>query len=69
MPDFKLNIKKEHENFSVGELINKYFKISSRMLTKLKNNDGIKLNGQHITVRGRVKEGDVLALIMPQEKS
>ena len=69
MPDFKLNIKKEHENFSVGELINKYFRISSRMLTKLKNNDGIKLNGQHITVRGRVKEGDVLALIMPQEKS
>lgn len=69
MPDFKLNIKKEHEEFSVGELINKHFKISSRMLTKLKNNDGIKLNGQHITVRGRVKEGDVLALIMPEEKS
>lgn len=69
MPDFKLNIKKEHEAYSVGELINKYFKISSRMLTKLKNNDGIKLNGQHITVRGRVEEGDVLALIMPEEKS
>ncbi len=69
MPDFKLNIKKEHEAYSVGELISKYFKISSRMLTKLKNNDGIKLNGQHITVRGRVEEGDVLALIMPEEKS
>jgi hypothetical protein len=42
MPDFQLNIKKEHEAYSVGELIAKNFKISCRMLTKLKNNDGIK---------------------------
>ena len=69
MADFKLNIKKEHENFSIGELINKHFKISARMLTKLKNNDGIKLNGEHITVRGRVKEGDILSLIFPKEQS
>ena len=69
MPDFQLNIKKEHEAYSVGELIAKNFKISSRMLTKLKNNDGIKLNGEHITVRGRVKEGDVLSLIFPKEQS
>ena len=62
MPDFQLNIKKEHEAYSVGELIAKNFKISSRMLTKLKHNDGIKLNGEHITVRGRVKEGDVLEI-------
>ena len=69
MPDFQLNIQKEHEEYSVGELIAKNFKISSRMLTKLKNNDGIKLNGEHITVRGRVKEGDVLSLVFPREKS
>lgn len=69
MPDFKLVIRKEHEAFTVGELISKYFKISSRMLTKLKNNDGIKLNGNHITVRGKVKEGDILSLTEPEEKS
>lgn len=69
MPDFELKIKKEHEEYSVGELIAKNFKISSRMLTKLKNNDGIKLNGEHITVRGKVKEGDILSLIFPKEQS
>ena len=45
--DFKLNIKKEHEDFSVGELIAKNFKISSRMLTKLKNNEKTFNNSHH----------------------
>ena len=69
MRELKLVIEEKHDGQSVGQLIKNHFKISSRLLTKLKQNDLIKLNGEHVTVRGIVKVGDELKLIMPESSS
>ncbi len=69
MRELKLIIDEKHSEYTVGQLIKNHFKISSRLLTKLKQNDLIKLNGEHVTVRGTVKVGDELKLIMPESSS
>lgn len=69
MPKYELIIDDKYDGIAVGKIIESKFKISARLLSKLKNTDGIKLNGEHITVRGIAKKGDVLSLIMPNDKS
>ncbi len=69
MRELKLIITEKEEKYTVGQLIKNHFKVSSRLLTKLKQNDLIKLNGEHVTVRGTVKIGDELKLIMPESSS
>ncbi len=46
----------------VKSVIKNNFKISSRLLSKLKNNGSIKLNGNAVTVRKTVTSGDILTL-------
>ncbi len=69
MRELKLIISEKNAQYTVGQLIKNHFKISARLLTKLKQNDLIKLNGEHVTVRGKVKVGDELKLIMPESSS
>ena len=69
MRELKLIIDEKYSQYTVGQLIKNHFKISARLLTKLKQNDLIKLNGEHVTVRGTVKIGDELKLIMPESSS
>ena len=53
----------------VKQLLQNNFKLSSRLITKLKNTNGIKLNGESVTVRKVVAVGDVLELILPDAQS
>ena len=69
MRTLKLKISNQEDGKEVKWLLFTKFKLSSRLVTKLKNTDGIKLNNESVTVRKTVKVGDVLELILPDEKS
>jgi 23S rRNA pseudouridine1911/1915/1917 synthase len=56
-------IDKEHHGRTVLSYVRYTLRISSRMLTVLKQtDDGITVNGTHVTVRCVLKEGDCLCL-------
>lgn len=56
-------IDKEHHGRTVRSYIQHTLSISSRMLTVLKQTEnGITVNGEHVTVRRILNEGDVLGL-------
>ena len=59
----------EDNDKTVGEIIRRYFDISSHLLAYLKNNDGIYLNDQPVTVRKTVRTGDTLMLVLRDAKS
>ncbi len=70
MRELILIVNNEQVDKTVGWLLVNYFKLSKRLITKLKQiPDGILLNGNHVTVRGVVKIGDELKITMPQNKS
>jgi len=59
-----LTITANQNNRSVFDIIRKDLQISRRLLIRLKTTDGgILLNGEHVTVRAIVKEGDILTLM------
>ena len=49
---------------SVKQIIEKYFSLSSRTLSKLKNTNGILVNGKNVTVRHILDENDLLSLLL-----
>jgi len=56
---------------SVKQVIEHEFSLSSRTLSKLKKSSGIKVNGENVTVRYSLSEGDILSLSIediPSEK-
>ncbi|HZH58392.1 MAG TPA: RluA family pseudouridine synthase [Metabacillus sp.] len=62
------NIKKEEAGMLVFDFV-KAKKISKRALTDIKFNGGdILVNAEHVTVRHKLKEGDVLTVIFPEEE-
>ena len=61
-------IRKEEAGMLVFDYV-KEKKISKRALTDIKFNGGdILVNAEHVTVRHKVKEGDVLTIIFPKEE-
>ncbi len=67
---FKLEwtIRKEEADMVIFDFV-KAKKISKRALTDIKFNGGdILVNSEHVTVRHKVKEGDVLTIIFPEEE-
>ena len=62
-------IKSEERHKTVGEIIGRNFCISSHLLAYLKNNQGIYLNSELVTVRKVVSEGDTLELVLRDQKS
>ena len=63
-------ITKENSNTTVKQFIKQKIKLSSKMLTRLKRvPDGILLNGERVTVRAIMKDGDVLTLNTDYEES
>lgn len=61
-------IDKKHDNKTVKEYALGYLKLSSNMLTKLKQiNTGIMLNGERVTVRAVLHTGDRLELAVEYE--
>ena len=70
MRELKLIVQSEQIDKTVGWLLVNHFKLSKRLITKLKQDPkGILLNGEHITVRGIVKQGDELLVTMPENQS
>lgn len=66
MRELTLTIEEKHTNYNVGMLLKKHFGLSSRLITKLKQSGGIKLNGEVVTVRKEVKINDILCIAMPE---
>jgi len=70
MRELKLIVQSEQVDKMVGWLLVNHFKLSKRLITKLKQDPkGILLNGEHVTVRGIVKQGDELLVTMPENQS
>lgn len=53
----------------VKQIIEREFSLSARSLSKLKNSGGIKINGNTVTVRFIISEGDVLTLSLDDTPS
>ena len=69
MRNFELIIDENYDNKTVKEILYGHFRLSGRLITKLKLTDGIKLNGESVTVRRVLKKGDKLLLILPDGNS
>jgi len=69
MTEFKYTVKKEDNGRSVKELIRQNFTFSSRLMTKLKFQKLIYLNGEPMPGWVPVSEGDEIIVKMPDEKS
>ncbi len=69
MKEFKLIIDASYDGKMIKEIYKKEFGFSDRMVSKLKLNSGVVLNGEVVRVTKCVKTGDVLLAIVPDEKS
>ena len=58
----KYTAKKDDSGKSVKQIIEREFSLSSRTLSKLKKNGGIKVNRNIVTVRFSLSESDILTL-------
>lgn len=54
---------------TVKQIIYEHFSLSSRLVTKLKNCGGIRVNGEVVTVRYILKENDILTLSVDESES
>jgi len=64
----KWTIRKEEDGMLIFDFV-KAKQISKRALTDIKFNGGdLLVNSEHVTVRHKVKEGDVLTIIFPKEE-
>lgn len=57
-----LTIPKEYDGVQIKTVLRKHFRLSSALMTALKTEDGITLNGAHANVTEQVHTGDVLVL-------
>ena len=69
MADIEFSISEQNSGKYIRDIIRNDLKISSGLLTKLKKNGGIQLNGNNVTVAEKVKYGDLLTVYFPSEKS
>ncbi len=69
MKEFKLTIDASYDGKMIKEIYKKEFGFSDRMISKLKLNSGVVLNGEVVRVTKCVKTGDTLLAIVPDEKS
>ncbi len=54
---------------NVRQIIEREYSLSSRTLSKLKKNGGIKVNGENVTVRCVLRQGDTLCLMLEDTPS
>ncbi len=63
----KFSIGKELDGINIREFLTAHLELSRRAVSSLKNNErGIVLNGNRVTVRAIVSEGDVLELALDE---
>ena len=66
--ELKYNIKECDAGKNVGELLKRKLSVSARLLPELKRSGGILLDGKNVTVREKVAAGQVLAIVISEEK-
>ena len=71
MSEFKYIVTKDDVNrsLSVKQLVRANFTFSSRLMTKLKQNHLVFLNGKDVQWWLAPSEGDVISILLPEEKS
>lgn len=71
MSEFKYIVTKEDvsRSLSVKQLVRANFTFSSRLMTKLKQNHLVFLNGEDVQLWISPTEGDVISILLPEEKS
>lgn len=62
MRTLTLTIPKEYDGVQIKSVLRKHFGLSSALITALKTDDGITLNGAHANVTEKVHTGDTLVL-------
>ena len=69
--DFKYVVTRQdvEENMEIKDFLRKRFNFSSRLITKIKKNKGIYLDGEEVPGWISPKEGSVITVKIPDEKS
>lgn len=66
---YTVTAEDEAEALSYKEVIRKNFTFSSRLMTKLKQNELVFINGEAVKMYKAAKEGDIISVTLPEEKS
>lgn len=66
---FEYIVKEEDEGIAYKELVRKNFTFSSRLITKLKQNDLVYINNDSVKMYLPAHAGDVISIMLPEEKS
>lgn len=69
MSRFSYTVMAKDHGYSVKELLRKQFTFSARMMTRLRQSQGIALNGQWVKLHVQPKPGDVITIDLPEETS
>lgn len=69
MAEFIHHVTEADDNMEVREIIRQYFSFSSRLRNKIKRNKLVTLNGQQSEGWYRVHTGDVVQIVLPEERS
>ncbi len=69
MSNYIYKAKKEDEGMTIKAVVKKRFAFSSRLFTKIKNQELIYLNGEKTAGWLEVKDGDVISIRLPEESS
>lgn len=69
MTEFNYRIKEEDKELTVKELLRRNYHFSSRLLTRLKQQDLVTLNGQPVRGWMKPEAGDLLTVNLPAETS
>ena len=69
MAEFKYNVTIEEAGKPLKEIVKSHFSFSSRLMTKLRQQDLIKVNGVPVPGWVAVSEGDTVSVSLPDEKS
>lgn len=66
---FEYIVKESDQELQIKELLKRNFGFSSRLLTKLKVNEGVKRNGKSVKMYEKALAGDIITVTLPKEKS
>lgn len=69
MREFNLTITNDFDGCDIKFILRSYWRLSNKLITRLKNGDGILLNGKKEFVTKSVHTGDFLSLRFPEESS
>ena len=67
--EFRYIVKTEDSGKALKTILKEQFAFSSRLMTKLRRNESIKINGWTASGWMPVKAGDVIEIAMPEERS